>query len=130
MTVLSSAASEGGPDRFAPIRLSIFDPLFIGVDEFGLPVYLPMMFRNLLGGAEPGGGKSNLLNLVVAQAALDPTCRLVLLDGKLVELGQWRACADVFVGPDIRHALQTLRRVQIVINNRCASMFVNGQRKT
>jgi S-DNA-T family DNA segregation ATPase FtsK/SpoIIIE len=115
--------------RFAGIR-SIFDPLFIGIDEFGQPVFLPMMFRNLLGGCEPGGGKSNLLNVCLSQAALDPRCRLVLLDGKLVELGQWRHLADVFVGPDIHHALITLARVQQVVTNRCEYLLSNSRRKT
>jgi DNA segregation ATPase FtsK/SpoIIIE, S-DNA-T family len=70
--------------------LSIFDPVFIGIDEFGHPVTVPLIERNMLIGGEPGSGKSALLNLVVAHAALSLDCRLVLLDGKQVELGQWR----------------------------------------
>jgi S-DNA-T family DNA segregation ATPase FtsK/SpoIIIE len=129
MTTLSLVPGPAPADRFAGLR-SIFDPLFIGIDEFGQPVYLPMMFRNLLGGCEPGGGKSNLLNVCLGQAGLDPRCRLVLLDGKLVELGQWRHIADVFVGPDIHHALLTLARVQQVVNNRCQFLLSSGRRKT
>src|SRR5262245_28360653 len=98
--------------------LSVFDPMYIGIDEFGQPVYLPMIYRYLLIGGEPGAGKPSLLLNIVAHAALAPTCRLVLLDGKQVELGQWKACADVFVGPDIDHALATLRRLQTVMDNR------------
>ena len=103
--------------------------MYIGIDEFGQPVYVSMIFRNLLAGSEPGGGKSTLLNLIVAHAALSPDCRLVLLDGKQVELGQWEACADVFVGPDIDHALATLRRLQTVMNNRYAYLHSQGRRK-
>src|SRR5262249_40510321 len=114
--------------RFAQLR-SIFDPLFIGIDEFGQPVFLPIIFRNLLGAAEPGGGKSTLLNLMVGQAGLSPDCRLVLLDGKQVELGQWRECADVFVGPDIRHAIETLLRLQRVMDNRYEHLVRLGRRK-
>jgi S-DNA-T family DNA segregation ATPase FtsK/SpoIIIE len=113
-----------------PARLSIFDPLYVGVDMFGQPVHITMMFRNLLGAAEPGGGKSGLLNLLVSQAALDPTCRMVLFDGKQVELGQWRDCADVFVGPDIAHALITLARLQRVLDNRYTFLLAQGRRKT
>jgi DNA segregation ATPase FtsK/SpoIIIE, S-DNA-T family len=109
--------------------LSVFDPFFIGLDEFGHPLRLPMMFRNILAGAEPGGGKSNLLQTLTAHAALDPTCRLVLLDGKQVELGQWEICADVFVGPDIIRAIATLRRVQVVMDNRYAFLRHHGRRK-
>ncbi len=109
--------------------LSVFDPMYIGIDEFGQPVYLPMIYRNILIGGEPGAGKSSLLLNIVAHAALDPNCRLVLLDGKRVELGQWKGCADVFVGPDIDHALATLRRVQMVIDNRYEYLERYGRRK-
>lgn len=98
--------------------LSIFDPVYIGVDEFGLPVSVSLPGRNMLIGGEPGSGKSTLLNGVVAHAALSLDCRLCLLDGKQVELGQWRKCADVFVGPDIARALLTLKRLQTVMDNR------------
>lgn len=99
-------------------RLSIFDPVFVGIDEFGDPVYLPLIYRNLLIGGEPGAGKSGLLNGVVAHAALSLDCTLVLLDGKQVELGQWRRCAEEFVGPHLDRALSVLRRVQIVMDRR------------
>jgi S-DNA-T family DNA segregation ATPase FtsK/SpoIIIE len=113
----------------AVLALSVFDPMVIGIDEFGHLVRLRMIFRNILLGAEPGGGKSNLLNLLVAHAALDPSCRLVLLDGKQVELGQWEDCADVFVGPDLDHAIVTLRRLQLVMNNRYAYLRSRFRRK-
>src|SRR4051794_38025544 len=94
--------------------LSIFDPVHIGIDEFGHPVRVPMIYRNMLIGGEPGAGKSALLNAVVAHAALSLDCRLVLLDGKRVELGQWRKCADGFVGQSIEQALAMLKRLQIM----------------
>ena len=84
---------------------SIFDPLFLGIDEFGQAVFVPMMYRNILIGGEPGSGKSAVLNNVVAGAALASNCRLCLIDGKQVELGQWEACADLFVGPDVNQAI-------------------------
>jgi len=110
--------------------LSVFDPMYIGIDEFGHPVYLPMIYRNILIGGEPGAGKSSLLLNVVAHVGLSPGCRLVLLDGKRVELGQWKGCADVFVGPDITRAIATLRRLQTVIDNRSEYLELRGRRKT
>ena len=98
--------------------LSIFDPVYVGIDEFGHPVRVPLIERNILIGGEPGSGKSGLLNGVVAHGALSLDCRLVLLDGKRVELGQWRRCADVFVGPDIQQALTLLARLQILMDRR------------
>jgi S-DNA-T family DNA segregation ATPase FtsK/SpoIIIE len=98
--------------------MSIFDPLFLGIDEFGQPVYLPLIYRNLLIGGEPGAGKSSLLNTIIGTAALCTDVRLCLLDGKLVELGLWKDCADVFVGPNLDLAILTLERLQTVMDNR------------
>jgi S-DNA-T family DNA segregation ATPase FtsK/SpoIIIE len=98
--------------------MSIFDPIFLGIDEFGQPVYLPLVYRNILVGGEPGAGKSSLLNTIVGHAALCDDVSLCLLDGKRVELGLWKDCADVFVGPDIDLAIATLERVQTVMDNR------------
>ena len=85
--------------------LSIFDPVFLGLDEAGQPVNVTLAERNLLIGGEPGAGKSVALNLIVAHAALSLDCTLVLVDGKRVELGVWAKCADTFVGPSIDHAI-------------------------
>ncbi|MFC7547175.1 FtsK/SpoIIIE domain-containing protein [Plantactinospora sp. GCM10030261] len=109
--------------------LSIFDPIYLGIDEFGHPVYLPMIYRNILIGGEPGAGKSSLLNTIVGHAALCRDARLCLLDGKQVELGLWKDAADVFVGPDIEHAIRTLRRVQTVMDNRYAYLLAYRRRK-
>ncbi|GAA1767481.1 hypothetical protein GCM10009681_43190 [Luedemannella helvata] len=122
-------ASGPAGDMPAGPALSIFDPVFIGIDEFGHRVTTPLIYRNMLIGGEPGAGKSALLNLLVAHAALSLDCRLCLLDGKRVELGQWRRCADVFVGPDQGHAIRTLQRLQTVMDNRYAYLEWFGERK-
>jgi S-DNA-T family DNA segregation ATPase FtsK/SpoIIIE len=109
--------------------LSMFDPLFLGIDEFGHPVYCEFIYRNLLAAGEPGGGKSGLLNNVAAHAALSANTRLVLLDGKLVELGPWMDIADEFVGPDLDHAIDVLRRLLTVATNRYAWILANRRRK-
>jgi len=109
--------------------LSIFDPVYIGVDEYARPVYLDLVYRNLLAGGEPGGGKSGLLNAVTAHAALCADARLILMDGKLVELGLYRDCADVFVGPHLGDAITVLRRLQTVMDNRYAWLLAQGRRK-
>ena len=122
---------RSGPAADVPVgpALSIFDPVFIGIDEFGHRVTVPLIYRNMLIGGEPGAGKSALLNLLVAHAALSLDCRLCLLDGKRVELGQWAGCADVFVGPDQAHAIRTLIRLQTVMDNRYAYLAWSGDRK-
>ena len=90
--------------------LSIWKPIHLGTDETGQPVHVNLAERNMLIGGEPGGGKSVALQLIVAHGALAADCKLILIDGKRVELGLWAACADKFVGPSIddairRHAL-------------------------
>src|SRR4051794_36196218 len=111
------------------LPLSIFDSVHVGIDEFGLPVRVPLIWRNLLIGGEPGAGKSALLNVLVAYVALCLDCKLVLLDGKQVELGQWRKCADAFVGPDIVQALALLKRLQIMMDRRYAYLLDCERRK-
>jgi DNA segregation ATPase FtsK/SpoIIIE, S-DNA-T family len=113
----------------APPRMSMFDPIYVGVDEFGEPVYLKIIYRNLLAGGEPGGGKSGLLNTLTAHAALSASTRLVLFDGKQVELGMWDDIADEFVGPDLDHAIITLKRLQKVMDNRYTWLRAHRRRK-
>ncbi len=109
--------------------LSMYDPIYLGVDEFGEPVYVRIIYRNILAGGEPGGGKSGLLNIITAHAALSVNTRLVLFDGKLVELGMYYDLADEFVGPDLDHAITTLLRLQRVMDNRYTWLRAHQRRK-
>ena len=96
----------------------MFDPVHTGIDEFRAPVYIRIIYKNLLTAGEPGSGKSGLMNLLTAHAALSVLSRLVLFDGKQVELGMWDDVADEFVGPDLDKAIITLLRLQKVMDNR------------
>ena len=120
--------TPGGIAPAVPV-LSMFDQVHIGADEFGASVHMKVIYKNLLAAGEPGGGKSSLLALFAAHAALSQRSRLVLFDGKLVELGFYKKVADEFVGPDISHAIITLRRLQAVLNNRCAWLEARQRRK-
>ncbi|WP_374728103.1 FtsK/SpoIIIE domain-containing protein [Catenuloplanes atrovinosus] len=96
--------------------MSVFDPVYIGVDEFGLPTSVSLIERNMLIGGEPGAGKSSLVNTIVAHLVLSHDCDLVLMDPKQVEMWQWQKSAKVFVGPDIVKAISVLRRLQILMD--------------
>jgi S-DNA-T family DNA segregation ATPase FtsK/SpoIIIE len=109
--------------------LSMYDPIHIGGDEFGQPAAIRIIYKNLLAAGEPGGGKSGLLNTFAAHAALSLNSRLVLFDGKVVELGYWEDVADEFVGPDLDHAIITLLRLQKVMDNRYAWLRAHRRRK-
>jgi len=109
--------------------LSMFEPIYVGIDEFGHPVYIRVIYKNLLAAGEPGSGKSGLMNTLTAHAALSVLARLVLFDGKQVELGMWDDIADEFVGPDLDHAIITLRRLQRVMDNRYTWLRAHRRRE-
>jgi DNA segregation ATPase FtsK/SpoIIIE, S-DNA-T family len=109
--------------------LSIYQPVHVGIDEFGITAHVELAERNLLIGGEPGGGKSSAINLITAHGALSGDCRLVLIDGKQVELGLWRECADRFVGPSMDDALDTMRWLQGLMNGRYDRLVASGLRK-
>jgi DNA segregation ATPase FtsK/SpoIIIE, S-DNA-T family len=120
--------TTSGPTAAGPV-LSMYDPVHVGINEFGGPVSIRIIYRNLLAAGEPGGGKSGLLNILAAHVALSANTRMVLFDGKQVELGMWDQLADEFVGPDLHHAIITLLRLQRVMDNRYAWLRANRRRK-
>ena len=85
--------------------------------------------RNVLIGGEPGAGKSVALSLLVATAALDPSVRLWLLDGKLVELSAWAPCAQRLAGPDVEEAIALLRELREEMDARYRELLARGSRK-
>jgi len=109
--------------------LSIFDPVHLGIDENGEHVHVNLAERNMLLGGEPGGGKSNALNLITAHGALSADCTLILIDGKQVELGPWRHCAGQFIGPSMTAALAAFTRLQEIMNSRYDGLLAAGLRK-
>ena len=95
---------------------SMFDPVHLGVDEYGEHVHVNLAERNMLIGGEPGGGKSSAENLIVAHGALSHDCRLVLVDGNQVQLGPWRHSADMFIGPSLSDAKAAFTEFQQIMN--------------
>jgi S-DNA-T family DNA segregation ATPase FtsK/SpoIIIE len=109
--------------------LSIWDPIHLGSDETGQPVYVNLAERNMLIGGEPGGGKSVALQLIVAHGALSADCKLILIDGKRVELGLWADCAEKFVGPSIDEAIDVMHGLQGLIDERTEILLQMKKRK-
>lgn len=110
-------------------ELSLWAPIPVGRDENGGLITMALPERNLLLGGEPGAGKSAALSLVVATAALDPTVKLWLFDGKLVELAGWARCAERSVGVDVEEAIEVLRLLQSEMENRYRTLLANRRRK-
>ncbi len=113
----------------AGFPFSMFDPIHLGMDENGEHVYVNLAERNMLLGGEPGAGKSSGINLIVAHGALSYDCKLILVDGKQVELGPWRACADQFIGPSIKDAIEAFESFQATMNARYDTLLATGRRK-
>ncbi|MGK5681339.1 FtsK/SpoIIIE domain-containing protein [Actinoplanes sp. URMC 104] len=129
MTTIA-ARDPVGIDRI-PVApgLSMFDPMFIGINEFGEHVTLDVVYRNLLIAGEPGGGKSGLVNIAAGTAALADNTRLVCFDAKYVELGPYIDIADEFIGDDIDKAISVLRRLLTVAHNRYLWILSQRRRK-
>jgi DNA segregation ATPase FtsK/SpoIIIE-like protein len=110
-------------------RCSLWRPVPVGVDEDGQWVTIALPERNMLLGGEPGAGKSGAMALLLAAAALDPTVKLILFDGKLVELACWAGIADRNVGPDLHEAVEVLAEVQQELDRRLLALLANRRRK-
>ena len=108
---------------------SMFDPVHLGIDENGEHVFVDLAERNMLLGGEPGAGKSSGINLITAHGALSYDCKLILVDGKQVELGPWRHCADMFIGPSIQAAIKAFESFQQTMNARYDTLLATGRRK-
>jgi hypothetical protein len=125
---LHGAAPLGWPWLDLP-RCSLWLPVPVGVDEDGQWVHVALPERNLLLGGEPGSGKSAAMALLLAAAALDPSVKLILLDGKLVELACWAGVADRSIGPDLAEAVAVLAEVQAELDRRLLTLLANRRRK-
>ncbi|MGH2689720.1 MAG: FtsK/SpoIIIE domain-containing protein [Actinomycetota bacterium] len=88
--VVTSDPLHGGPAivwrNLDALRLSLWEAVPVGIDEDGELVWVTLPEHHLLVGGETGAGKSVVVSMLVATAALDPSVKLWLLDGKLVEL--------------------------------------------
>jgi hypothetical protein len=110
-------------------QCSLWQPIPVGVDEDGHWVTITLPERHVLLGGESGAGKSGGLALLLAAAALDPTVKLILLDGKLVELACWAGIADRSVGPDLTEAIKVMAEVQAELDRRLVTLMANRRRK-
>src|SRR5690606_41763932 len=63
------------------------------------------------------------------RSALDPACRLWLLDGKLVELATWNRCAERSAGVSCAEAIDLLHTLQKEMDHRYAQLLGSGRRK-
>jgi DNA segregation ATPase FtsK/SpoIIIE-like protein len=110
-------------------RCSLWAPIPVGEDEDGQQVTVTLPERNLLDAGEPGAGKSTVVQLLIAAAALDPTVVLTLFDPKLVELAVWQGCANRLVGPNVEDAIDVLKQLIGELDDRYLTLLANRARK-
>ncbi|HET8787455.1 MAG TPA: FtsK/SpoIIIE domain-containing protein [Actinomycetes bacterium] len=110
-------------------RCSLWESIRVGEDEDGNEVTVTLPERNLLAGGEPGAGKSTVVQLLIAAAALDPTVVLTLFDPKLVELAVWQGCAHRLVGPNVEEAIDVLKGLIGELDDRYLTLLANRARK-
>jgi hypothetical protein len=123
-------ATPTGPwPQLSAASLSVWAPIPVGRGEDGQPISLSLPERNVLIGGEPGAGKSVGLSMLVASAALDPTCELYLFDGKWVELAPWAGCAARLVGPNLDQAAEVLAELRGEMDDRYLALLANRRRK-
>lgn len=101
----------------------VFEPIPLGIDPIGDPVYLTMMYRSAVIGAIPRAGKTFTMRLICLAAALDPTCELYVFDLKGgIDLKAFEPLATAFLNrPDDRHAptvLDALRNLEADMHRR------------
>lgn len=109
--------------------MSITDPIYLGRSASNEAINLCLYGKNLLLSGEPGSGKSGVVNTIAAQVSLMPDARMLGFDAKLVELMPWVDVMDVFVGPEMRKALQTMLWIQKLMDRRYDWMSRNRIRK-
>ncbi|MFI7415320.1 FtsK/SpoIIIE domain-containing protein [Streptomyces sp. NPDC049627] len=110
-----------------------WQPLLAAIDrETGEEVYLHLLARaGILVAGLQRMGKSVLLSVIVAHLALT-RARLILVDGKLVELSMWAPLCqyeDDFVGRDPLAFLAKLLEVQREIDRRYAKLVRENRTK-
>jgi hypothetical protein len=110
-------------------QCSLWGAIPVGEDEDGNQVTVALPERNLLAGGEPGAGKSTVVQLLIAAAALDPTVVLTLFDPKLVELAVWQGCARRLVGPNVEEAIEVLKGLIGELDDRYLTLLANRARK-
>ncbi|MBO2459243.1 FtsK/SpoIIIE domain-containing protein [Actinomadura violacea] len=87
---------------------SLRDPIPVAVDDMGDEITMRLEGKNILLGGEPEAGKSAALSLLLAAAALDPTCEIWGFDAKRVELAMWRPVMTRLVTNDTDEAISTM----------------------
>ncbi|MEQ7124381.1 cell division protein FtsK [Actinopolymorpha sp. B11F2] len=109
--------------------LSGYDTVHFGIDEYGDLFGIELATRSLLIGGVSRSGKSGFISNGVGHMSQCTDTRIILIDGKIVELILWRDIADFFVGPEIDLAIHVLTQLQAEMNGRYDWLTARRRRK-
>ena len=102
-----------------PSSTSCVEPALLGLDAFGQPVHVPLLYNHVLIGGATDNGKSGIQNVLIAYAVACEDAEVLLVDLKpgAVELGPWRSCALGLADTPSR-AMQLLKMVWAEVERR------------
>ena len=95
-----------------PSTTTCLEPVVLGMDAFGQPVEIEMLYNHVLIGGASDNGKSSLQSVLLAYVAACQDAEAVLIDLKpgAVELGPWAPCSLALADTPAK-ALHTLEWV-------------------
>ena len=106
---------------------NVFDPLPFGTDPRGRRADGALVEHNWLLGSMPGQGKTSAVRVLVAAAALDPTCELWLHELKGTgDLDPFECCSHRFISgiddESIGYAAESLKLLRAEVERRAARL--------
>ena len=121
------ATPAPAPVPVGPV-LSMFDPIFLGIDEFGAPVYIDSSTATCSPAANPAAANPacSTRSPRTPRCARTPACPARRQARGARPVGRRRRRVR---RPRHRHAIATLKRLQTVMNNRYAWLLAQGRRK-
>jgi hypothetical protein len=125
-------ATMGGTDwpLMDAESVDIRKPIPFGLDEYGRVVSARLLSRNIILGGAPDAGKSAALRVIAAAAALDPSAKLWLLDGKTegAEFVHWAPAAHRLVrGRQVEEAVEVFAELEQRVEARYREIVARGE---
>lgn len=113
-----------------PSTRTCTEPAALGVDAFGQPVLIPLLYNHTLIGGATDNGKSGVQSVLIAYAVACEDAEVLLIDMKpgAVEFGPWRDTALALADTPSR-AMQVLKMVWAEVERRGALLSDLGAKK-
>ncbi|MET9528214.1 FtsK/SpoIIIE domain-containing protein [Streptomyces coeruleorubidus] len=113
-----------------PSTTTCTEPAVLGVDAYGQPVLIPLLYNHTLIGGATDNGKSGVQSVLIAYAVACEDAEALLIDMKpgAVEFGPWRHSALALADTPSR-AMQLLKEVWAEVERRGQILAALGEKK-